>query len=130
MLIGRGGLMDTINSNNFQLDDNATIQSLRILINQCWKTLPIFEGKNKNNEIVYSREEAYENYQKHLCFLITKVSGASRIWQNNQYYVELAYILSGMQDFKENEHDRVKYIVHHCTKLINNMIDMVVNNES
>ena len=122
--------MDTINSNNFQLDDNATIQSLRILINQCWKTLPIFEGKNKNNEIVYSREEAYENYQKHLCFLITKVSGASRIWQNNQYYVELAYILSGMQDFKENEHDRVKYIVHHCTKLINNMIDMVVNNES
>lgn len=122
--------METINSNNFQLDDNATIQSLRILINQCWKTLPIFEGKNKNNEIVYSREEAYENYQKHLCFLITKVSGASKVWQNNQYYVELAYILSGMQDFKENEHDRVKYIVHHCTKLINNMIDMVINNES
>ena len=122
--------MDTMNSNNFQLDDNATIQSLRILINQCWKTLPIFEGKNKNNEIVYSREEAYENYQKHLCFLITKVSGASKVWQNNQYYVELAYILSGMQDFKENEHDRVKYIVHHCTKLINNMIDMVINNES
>jgi len=130
MLIGRGGQMDTMNSNNFQLDDNATIQSLRILINQCWKTLPIFEGKNKNNEIVYSREEAYENYQKHLCFLITKVSGASKVWQNNQYYVELAYILSGMQDFKENEHDRVKYIVHHCTKLINNMIDMVINNES
>lgn len=122
--------MATMNYSDFQLDDNATIQSLKILINQCWKTLPIFEGKNKENEIVYSREEAYENYQKHLCFLITKVSGASKIWQDNQYYVELVYMLVGMQDFKEDEHDRVKYIVHHCTKLVNNMIDVILNNES
>lgn len=122
--------MATINYKDFQLDDDATVQSLRILINQCWKTLPIFEGKNKDNQVVYSREEAYENYQKHLCFLITKVSGASKIWQDNQYYVELVYILSGMQDFAEDEHDRVKYIVHHCTKLINNMIEMVLNDKS
>ena len=122
--------MATINYKDFQLDDNATVQSLKILINQCWKTLPIFEGKNKENQIVYSREEAYENYQKHLCFSITKVSGASKIWQDNQYYVELVYILVGMQDFTEDEHDRVKYIVHHCTKLINNMIEMVLNDGS
>lgn len=122
--------MATINYKDFQLDDNATVQSLKILINQCWKTLPIFEGRNKENQIVYSREEAYENYQKHLCFLITKVSGASKIWQDNQYYVELVYILVGMQDFTEDEHDRVKYIVHHCTKLINNMIEMVLNDRS
>ena len=44
--------MAAMNYSNFQLDDNATIQSLKILINQCWKTLPIFEGKNKENEIV------------------------------------------------------------------------------
>ena len=80
--------MEIINYNDFQLDDNATIESLRILINQCWKTLPIFEGRNRENKIVYSREEAYENYQKHLCFLITKVSGASKICQDNQYCVE------------------------------------------
>lgn len=122
--------MATINYKDFQLDDNATVQSLKILINQCWKTLPIFEGRNKENQIVYSREEAYENYRKHLCFLITKVSGASKIWQDNQYYVELVYILVGMQDFTEDEHDRVKYIVHHCTKLINNMIEMVLNDRS
>lgn len=122
--------MATTNYSDFQLDDNATIQSLRILINQCWKTLPIYEGKNKMNEVVYSREEAYENYRKHLCFLITKVTGASKIWQDNQYYVELAYILSGMQDFTADEHDRVKYLVHHCTKLINNMIDVIINNGS
>ena len=122
--------MEIINYNDFQLDDNATIESLRILINQRWKTLPIFEGRNRENKIVYSREEAYENYQKHLCFLITKVSGASKIWQDNQYYVELVYILAGMKDFKEDEHDRVKYIVHHCTKLINNMIEMVLNAKS
>ena len=123
-------LVATINYKDFQLDDNATVQSLKILINQCWKTLPIFEGRNKENQIVYSREEAYENYKKHLFFLITKVSGASKMWQDNQYYVELVYILVGMQDFTEDEHDRVKYIVHHCTKLINNMIEMVLNNES
>ena len=117
-------------SYNFQLNDEATIQSLKILINQCWKTLPIYEGKNRENEIVYSREEAYENYQKHLCFLITKVYGASEIWKNNQYYVELANMLSGMKGFKEDEHDKVKYIVHHCTKLINNMIEMITDNGS
>ena len=58
--------MATINYKDFQLDDNATVQSLKILINQSWKTLPILEGKKKENQIVYSREEAYENYQKHL----------------------------------------------------------------
>lgn len=116
--------------NDFQLDDNTTIQSLKILINQCWKTLPIYEGRNKNNEIVYSREEAYEYFQKHLHFLITKISGASKIWKDNQYYVELVYILNGMLDFKDDEHDRVKYMVHHCTGLINNMIEALLNNES
>ena len=50
--------MEIINYNDFQLDDNATIESLRILINQCWKTLPIFEGRNRENKTVYSREEA------------------------------------------------------------------------
>lgn len=114
--------METIIYNKLKLSNDATIQSLKILINQCWKTLPIFEGKDKEGNIPYSRDEAYKNYQKHLDFLITKVSGASRLWNNNQYYVELAYILSGMKDFKEDEHDRVKYIVHHCTKLINDMI--------
>ena len=112
---------------NFELDDKATVESLNILINQCWKTLPIFEGKNKNNEIVYSREEAYANYQKHLSFLITKMTGASKIWTDNQYYVELVYLLVGMKDFKEDEHDRVKYIVNHCTNLIKNMKEVVLN---
>lgn len=119
-----------MNYSDFKLDDEATIKSLKILINQCWKTLPIYEGRDKNNNIVYSREEAYESYQKHLCFLIAKLCGASKIWQNNQYYVELVYILSGMQDFKDDEHDRVKYLVHHCTKLINNMIEEIISNES
>ena len=122
--------MATINNKDFQLDDNATVQSLKILINQCWKTLPIFEGKNKENQIVYSREEAFVNYHKHLCCLITIGSGDIIIWLDKHFYVELVYILVGMQDFTEDEHDRVKYIVHHCTKLINNMIEMVLNDES
>lgn len=121
--------MEIMNYNDFQFDNEATIQSLKILINQCWKTLPIYEGKNKSQEIVYSRDEAYKNYKKHLSFLITKVTGASKIWHSNQHYLELVCILLGMQDFTADEHDRVKYFIHHCTKLINNMIDEV-NNES
>ena len=111
---------------NFELDENVNMESLKILINQCWKLLPIYEGKSKDNNIVNSKEQAYENYQKHLTFLITKVSGASKIWKNNQYYIELLYILVGMKDFKMDEHDRVKYIVHHCTRLIENMKDEVL----
>lgn len=109
------------------MDAQSEIKSLKILINQCWKTLPIYEGKNKENQIVYSRDEAYENYQKHLTFLVTKMLGASKIWCNNQYYIELVYMLIGMKDFSVEEHDKVKYIVLHCTKLINSMIDGVNN---
>lgn len=113
---------------DFNLDEKATIESLTILINQCWKTLPIFEGKNKNGEIAYSRDEAYENYQKHLLFLSTKLLGASELWKDNQYYVELVYMIEGMKKFNADEHDRVKYIVNHCTNLINSMKDEVTKN--
>ena len=113
---------------DFNLDDKATLESLTILINQCWKTLPIFEGKNKESKIVYSREDAYKNYQKHLTFLSTKLIGASKLWQNNQYYVELLYMIEGMKSFTPEEHDRVKYIVNHCTNRINDMKDEVLEN--
>ena len=113
---------------DFNLDDKATLESLTILINQCWKTLLIFEGKNKESKIVYSREDAYKNYQKHLTFLSTKLIGASKLWQNNQYYVELLYMIEGMKSFTPEEHDRVKYIVNHCTNLINDMKDEVLEN--
>ena len=113
---------------DFNLDEKSTIESLTILINQCWKTLPIFEGKNKNGEIAYSRDEAYENYQKHLLFLSTKLLGASELWKDNQYYVELVYMIEGMKKFNADEHDRVKYIVNHCTNLINSMKDEVAKN--
>jgi len=106
---------------NFELGEEATQESLKILRNQCWKLLPIFEGKDINNEVTRSEEEAYENYQKHLTFLITKVSGANKIWVDNQYYYELLMILNGMRDFTIDEHDRVKYMVHHCTHLVEKM---------
>ena len=106
---------------NFELGNIAINESLRILRNQCWKLLPIFEGKNIDNKVVYASDEAYSNYQKHLTFLITKVLGASKIWIDNQYYYELAMILNGMRDFTKDEHERVKYMVHHCIHLIEKM---------
>ena len=125
---GRTGQMENIVC-DFELDDKVNVESLKILINQCWKLLPIYEGKSKNNEIVNSKELAYENYQKHLTFLITKVSGASKIWRENQYYIELLYILVGMRELGLDEHDKVKYIVHHCTRLIENMRDEVLEQD-
>lgn len=110
---------------NFEISSESQKDALKILINQCWKTLPIYEGKSKENEVIYSREEAYTNYQKHLSFLITKVGGASKIWRENQHYIELAYLLTGMLDITDDEHDKVKYTVHHCTKLLNKMIEEV-----
>ena len=110
---------------DLELDKDIILDSLTILINQCWKTLPIFEGKNKESGVVYSREEAYNNYQKHLTFLSTKLIGASKLWKDNQYYLELLYMIEGMKSFESNEHDRVKYIVNHCTKLINDMKKVV-----
>ena len=117
-----------IMNQDFKLDDKATLDSLTILINQCWKTLPIFEGKSKESGVIYSREDAYNNYQKHLTFLSTKLKGASAIWKDNQYYVELLYMIEGMKSFSPDEHDRVKYIVNHCTGLINDMKDEVLKN--
>lgn len=106
------------------------IDTLNILINQCWKALPIFEGKDLSNKVVYSPEEALVNYKKHLSFLITKVSGATKVWSDNQYYAELFYLLNGMQDFTEDEHERVKSMVNRCIDLINSMKKVVENNES
>lgn len=125
-MIGKVGQLVIMDYKDFQLDDKTTVDSLKILINQCWKTLPIYEGKNKENKIVYSRDEACENYRKHLDFLVTKMRGASKIWVDNQYYVELVYILTGMQDIGADEHHRVKYLVLHCTNLINSMIKEVM----
>lgn len=111
---------------DFCLNDKAMLDSLSILINQCWKILPIFEGKDIKGNIVYSRDVAYEHYQKHLIFLSTKLLGASKIWQDNQYYVELVYLIEGMKDFKQDDHKQVKYIVNHCTNLINGMREAVL----
>lgn len=114
---------------NFSLNDKSTKRSLEILRNQCWKTLPIYEGKkNKSDEIVYSREEALSNYQKHLIFLVTKILGASKLWQDNQYYVELVYILEGMKNYNADNHEQVRLMTFHCINLIDKMIEAVLGN--
>jgi hypothetical protein len=111
---------------NFNLNDKATKKSLEILRNQCWKTLPIYEGKNKDDKIIYSRDEAFNNYQKHLTFLVTKITGASKLWQDNQYYVELLYILEGMKDYTSDNHEQVRLMIFHCLNLIEKMKEMVL----
>ena len=37
-------------------------------------------------------------------------------------------MIEGMKKFNPEEHDRVKYIVNHCTNLINSMRDEVLKN--
>ena len=123
-MIGNHG-QKVIMEYNCDLSVDSKIDFLKILINQCWKILPIYEGKDINSEITYSREEAYSGYQKHLNFLITKLIGANKIWGNDQYFVELLCILIGMRDMDNNSHDKVRYFVHHCTKLLNKMLNEV-----
>lgn len=104
------------------ISNDGQKESLKILINQCWKILPIYEGKNLNNIVVYDRNTAYANYQKYLIFLNTKIFGASKYWKDNQKYIELLYLVKGMSKFNDDEHNKVKYTVLHCNKLIENMI--------
>lgn len=110
---------------NFKLDNDSISNSLKILKDQCWKLLPIFEGKEKEENSFINKDLAYINYQKQLDFLITKVLGASKLWQDNQYYVELAYLLSGMKDYSKEDHDKLRYMVFHCIDLIEKMGEVV-----
>lgn len=87
------------------------------LKNRIWKLLPIYEGKNLDKKVVCTREEAYNNFYMYLSRITTELVGAKNINKDNGYYAELLYLLEGMKEFSEDEHDRVRDIVLHCCNL-------------
>lgn len=114
--IGKVGQMEIMDY-NIKITDQSNIRYITSLRNRVWKLLPIYEGRDKDKKIVMSADKAYDNFYKNLEKLILEVSGASEIWFENSYYIELLYLLTGMKTFVAEDHARIKSIVTHCTDL-------------
>lgn len=102
---------------NIKITDQSNVRYITSLRNRIWKLLPIYEGRDKDKRIVLPADKAYSNFYKNLEKLILEVSGASEIWFENSYYIELLYLLTGMKTFLAEDHARIKSIVTHCTDL-------------
>ena len=114
--IGKVGRMEIMDY-NIKITDQSNVRYITSLRNRVWKLLPIYEGRDKDKKIVMSADKAYDNFYKNLEKLILEVSGASEIWFENSYYIELLYLLTGMKTFLAEDHARIKSIVTHCTDL-------------
>lgn len=90
---------------------------MELVINLIFKILPIYEGLAKSKEIVYSPEQAYMHYQKHLEKVIVEVVGDYYIYDNNEEYLKLLAILEGLKEVCIDEHDKVKSMVFECIKI-------------
>lgn len=91
------------------------------LRNRCWKLLPIYEGKDINGEVIYSREESVILFRKNLNRLVTEVSGAANIYFENSRYQELLNLLAGMNMYGEDSHETVRDILLHCCNICEDM---------
>jgi hypothetical protein len=109
-----------------QINSDKMLISLR---NRIWKLLPIYEGKNKEGIIILTNSKAYNNYKKNLDKLIIEVWGASEIWFANHNFVQLLCLLQGMKTITEDDHDRLKTTVTHCTDLCEKMREVEFNAE-
>lgn len=101
------------------------------LINSIFKNLPLYEGrKYKTSGIVYSKEEAYKNYQVYLSNLIVEVYGNSQLFFCSDNSIKLISILKGMiQEVKIDEQQKVKRLTMECISLCKKIIQEINNME-
>jgi hypothetical protein len=97
------------------------------LLNACWKALPIYEGKDiKTKMVVYSPEEAFNQFQKYISNLLVEIYGNSGLFFKSVHSMQLIGILRGMlQEIKINsdeEHKKIKPLIFKCTNLCEKMI--------
>lgn len=93
------------------------------LINSIFKLIPLYNGeKYKSREIIYSPEEAFENYQIYLSNLIVEMYGNS-IFFTSDNSVKLLSINVGMiQQIHPNENQKVKRLVMESINLCKKII--------
>lgn len=97
------------------------------LLNDCFKLLPIYEGRDfKTKKIIYTPEEAHKNYIAYLSSFLNEICGGYYMF-NNIYFLKLMTNLSGMMSIKINEHRKLKPLVFKCINLINKLKEEIDN---
>lgn len=98
------------------------------LIGDCYKLLPLYEGLDiKSKQIVYSRDEAYQQYKKYLISFLNEIYG-SYYMLDSIYLLKLLANLEGMLTIELNEHDKLKSLVFKCINLISKLKKEVEGN--
>lgn len=100
------------------------------LVNSIFKLIPLFNGeKFRSREIIYSREDAYRNYQIYLSNLLVEVYGNSQFLCSDNS-IKLTNILRGMiQEIEIYDYDRVKRLTRQCIDLCKKIIKEIENGE-
>lgn len=99
------------------------IDYYRKLINSIFKIIPLYNGEEyKTKKIIYSSEEAFNNYQIYLSNLLVELHGNIQFIQSDNS-VKLINILKGMiQQIEINENKKVKRLtmesINLCKKII------------
>jgi hypothetical protein len=106
------------------INKELIIQYYKLLVGNCFKILPIYEGKDVySKEVVYLPESAFSNYQKYVANLIVELCG-SDIFFTSVNSVRIVSILRGvLKEVNVNEHQKLKPLVMECIKLCNKIID-------
>ena len=97
------------------------------LINSTYKLLPIYEGrKYKTSSVVFSKEDAFKNYQIYLSNLLIEIHGNSQLFLCSENSIKLRNIFKGMiMDIQIDEHKKVKRLTMECINICKKIIDEI-----
>ena len=97
------------------------------LIGDCYKILPLYEGLDiLTKKVIYSREEAYQQYKKYLVGFLNEIYG-SYYMLDSIYLLKLFANLEGMLTIGLDEHDKLKSLVFKCIGIVNKLKEGVVD---
>jgi hypothetical protein len=109
---------NSLNKYGLTFDPTEFERYCDFMIADCYKILPIYEGRNPHNKnVFYGSEIAYENYCKYMDNFAVELSGAVEIFKSNANFIKLLNIIEGMRTIKMGEHDKVKSLVFMCIGL-------------
>ena len=106
-----------------KISNELLIQYYKSLINNYFKILPLFEGRDlQTKQIIYTQEQAYEMFQKYIQNFIIEVCGSNELFIVNVNSIKLLSLLRGMQEIQIGEHKKTKSVVMSCIDLCNKVI--------